>query len=266
MAVDRDGFGELVGAAMAASEVVSTIGPVSVHVWQDASGARLIMWTERDSIVDLLPSFAGTPGAVLSEVRRVNDEVAIANVLDGDGEMVTMLAAALEQNRILAATKASADGPAIVVALGSDVTVHEDEEAFAASDASLLGDAAAGEPPAHVVEQNMPWPPRMAAESFISYGVFGPPEQAEAYARLHGTVLEAQRRTNALTGQSFIAARVRTAGFEVDLCLPGNAQVPQPGNVVGGTVFLVASLPDLVAPASSDAPAAGKRTWLPWRR
>jgi hypothetical protein len=156
-------------------------------------------------------------------------------------------------------------GLACVVALGVDVTVHIDGDAFAASDASLLGGGAgAREAPAHGVEQGWPRPPRMAAESFISYGVFGEPEQAQAYARLNGTVLRAQRKTVAVTGHGFVAARVRTAGFDVDVCLPADdgRELPQPGNVIAGTVFLVASLP---AVATADG-SAGKRSWLRWRR
>jgi len=81
----------------------------------------------------------------------------------------------------------------------------------------------------------------------VSAGVFSAPEQAQAYALLHGTVLDAERRTVIATGQSFIAARVRTAGFEVDLCVPATIPVPEPGNIIGGQVFLVASMPALHA-------------------
>jgi hypothetical protein len=106
----------------------------------------------------------------------------------------------------------------------------------------------------------------MGVESFIWYGVFGPPEQARAYTRLHGTVLEARPLTAEATDQSFIAARVRTVGFDVDLCMPAAAGVEplQAGNVVG-EVFLVASMPGLVTSAEVwDGPA--RRSWLPWRR
>jgi len=87
----------------------------------------------------------------------------------------------------------------------------------------------------------------MAAESLISYGVFGPADQAEAYARLNGTVLRAERRTVAATGGRFVVARVRTVGLDLDLCLPTSV-VPEPGAVIGGTVFLVASLPFATTP------------------
>ncbi|GIF97938.1 hypothetical protein [Catellatospora citrea] len=260
---DGDGLSALIGEALERAELLGEVAGTSVHAWQDPSGARLVVSTQERTVKDLLPSYAGTPGARLAGLHAVNDEVAVAHVVDADGETLTMLAVEVEQRRLLSAGKQPVDAEAAVVALGVDVTVHADEAAFAASDASLLSPGSEpGEPPAHVVEQGHPWPPRMGPESFISYGVFGPPEQAEAYARLHGTVLSAQRRTVALTGGSFVVARVRTVGFEVDLCLAATdaAELPRPGNVIGGTVFLVASVPALAA----AAPA--RRSWLPWRK
>ncbi|GHJ48127.1 hypothetical protein Cs7R123_54690 [Catellatospora sp. TT07R-123] len=260
---DRAELAELVSRALAGAEPVGHVGGIDVCVWQDPSGVRLVFSLKNGKILDFVPSFAGTEGARLSAVRPANDEVAIANVVDGDGEMMTMLAVELEQRRLLTGAGRSVSGPASVIAFGQDVSVHADEDAFAASDASLLDpDDAGTEPPADHSEQGLPWPPRMGPESFISYGVFGPAEQAQALARLHGTVLDAQRRTVAATGQSFVVARVRTVGFETDLCLPDlpDAELPQPGNVIGGHVFLVASLPSLTSPDSA------RRSWLPWRR
>ncbi|MFD2767075.1 hypothetical protein [Micromonospora eburnea] len=264
---DRAGMRRLVDIALAGAERLGEADGVSVLRWQDPSGARLVLGVRGDEVVDLLPSYAGTPGARLADVRAVNEDVAVADVLDDGGEQATMLAAELEQRRLLPAATGPVGGLACVVALGVDVAVYADAEAFAASDASLVGDRDdPGDPPAHVVEQGWPWPPRMATESFVSYGVFGEPAQAQAYARLNGTVLGAEPRTVTATGQRFVAARVRTAGFEADVCLPaGDAGgVPQPGNVVAGTVFLVGSLPVPTAAGGGAAPA--KRSWLPWRR
>ena len=83
------------------------------------------------------------------------------------------------------------------------------------------------------------------------------------YARLNGVVLGADVRTVTSTGQRFVAARVRCAGFEADVCLPAGAETtaPAPGSVVAGTAFLVASLPDLPLPQESPG-----RSWRPWRR
>lgn len=263
---DHAGMDRLVTMAVRGAERLGEVGGVSVLRWQDPSGARLILGMRGNEVIDLLPSYAGTPGARLANVRAVNDDVAVANVLDEDGQQVTMLAAEVEQRRLLPAVTGTVQEMACVVALGVDVTVWPDKDAFEASDASLIGDGGddPGEAPPHVVEQGLPWPPRMAAESFIAYGVFGDPEQAQAYARLNGTVLRAQRKTVAATGQEFVAVRVRTVGFEVDVCLPvdGAGELPSAGNVIAGTVFLVASLPGVVPAAAPTE----RRSWLPWRR
>lgn len=240
---DKNGLQRLVDRALADGRQMGAADSVTVLRWEDPSGARLVIGVRDRAVCEFLPSFAGEPGARLGGVRMANNEVAIADVVDEDGEQAAMIAVELEQRRLLPAAAGAAAGLASVVALGVDVTVHADADAFAASDVSLLssdgGDP--GDPPPHVVERGLPWPPRMAAESLISYGVFGPPEQAEAYARLHGTVLRAEQRTVAATGQQFVAVRVRSVGLDLDMCLPAGP-VPVPGNVIGGTVFLVASL------------------------
>lgn len=106
--------------------------------------------------------------------------------------------------------------------------------------------------PPHYAERGWSSPPRLASESFISYGVFGDPGQARAHARLSGTVLNAWRSICTLTGQLFTIAAVRTVGFEADLCLAGSEHpsVPAPGNIISGTVFLVATVdaPALLTP------------------
>ncbi|MEU0561532.1 hypothetical protein [Dactylosporangium sp. NPDC006015] len=258
---DRDDFRPFIADALRTADVLGRDGDLTVHRWQDPSGARIVVATRGRQIVEFLPSYAGTPGPLLADVHNANDEVTIADVVDKDGEKVGMLAAEFEQRRLL--PTAPSGGLATVVALGVDVAVHADAAAFAASDDSLLSPRSSDdpdEPPAHYVENGWPWPPRMAASSFISYGVFGAPENAEAYARLNGTVLHAARKTVAATGQQFITARVQCGVFETDVCLPAAADTPDPvpGNVIAGTVFLVASLPQLPPPS--------KRGFLPWKR
>jgi hypothetical protein len=244
---DHTGLQRLVMDALTSAQRLGERDGITVLRWQDLTGARLVMGVRDGKLLDLLPSFAGTDGVRLANVRAANDNVAIADVVDEQGEQLTMLAVELEQRRFLSPARPAA-GRVSVVALGVDVTVHTDADAFSNSDASFLGNADddTDDPPANVAEQGLVRHPRMAAESLISYGVFGDPAQAEAYARINGTVLHAERRTVATTGHEFIVARIRTLGFELDMCLPGTvAPVPEPGNVIGGTAFVVASLPSI---------------------
>jgi hypothetical protein len=246
---DQDALGQLVISAMGRAELIARRGDRCLYRWQDPSGVRLLMSTEGDAIVDVLPSLAAEPGASVAEVQLVNDRVAFADIVDADGEVVTRLAAEFEQRSMLPDT--AAGGRASIVALGVNAAVHDSPEAFASSDASLLGDGAdAGDPPPHYVANGWAWPPRLGAESFVSYGVFNSGTAAQAYARLGGVVLFADVRTVVETGQRFIAARVRSAGFEADVCLPAHADsaAPAAGSVIAGTVFLVASLPDVALP------------------
>jgi hypothetical protein len=260
---DHDALHPLIDSALRTAELIGRRGACELYRWQDPSGARLVITVEDRTVVGFLPSFASRPGARLVEVRAVNEDVVVADVLDEAGEQVTRLAAELEQRRILPA--GPVEGPASIVALGIDVTVHASAEAFATSDASVLHETEdPGDPPAHFIDNGWPWPPRMAAESFIPYGLFNDGAATQAYARLNGLVLTADVHTVAMTGQRFIAARVRSAGFEADVCMPAGESTGAPavGSVVAGTVFLVASMPGL--PLSPQACA--KRSWLPWRR
>jgi hypothetical protein len=213
-------LGELLSAVLPQAVPLGSGGGVEVLRWQDPSGARLVVGHKNGKVADLVPSFAGTPGARLARLAPLNESVWSAEVLDETGEQVTAMAVELEQGRLL--PDRAADGPfeASVVALGSDVSVHRDTARFAA-------------------EQ-----PSMAAESFISHGLFGSAESARAHAWLAGTVLRAERRIVVQTGQAFTVARVRTAGFDTDVCLAAedHPAVPEPASIIAGTVFLVASL------------------------
>lgn len=255
----RDGLNALLNRVLPAAEVIGQAGGVVVHRWTDPSGVRLVAGLRDGELVDLLPSFAGVPGAGLAGVRRAGEEMVVADVVDADGQQTTMLAAAAEQVRLLSPAGPPVAGRASLIALGVRVTVHADEDAFAGSGASLLGDDDGSEPPAHFVANGWSWPPRMGAESFISYGAFDQ-EDGEPVARLNGIVLAAERRVVAATGDPFSVARVRSVGFETDLCLPGDVPTPAPGNVIGGMVHLIADLPFVSAPAPA---AKAKRSW--WR-
>ncbi|AEE47538.1 hypothetical protein [Cellulomonas fimi] len=223
--------------------------------WQDDEGARLVLVLDRSNrLVAVTPSFASEPGAVLGSVQHANDECWTAAVME-DGSQVTALAADLEQWALLD-PGASVAGDAGVVALGRAVEVLPDAATFAASSASLLdpsrGDADGGH--------------RMGPESFIPTGMFADgPSQVRPHGRLNGTVLRSRTCRNSLTGTEFHVARVRTIGFEVDVCLAASEhpEPPSPGAVVAGMVYLVAALD---GPSDPEPTAPRRRIRAPWRR
>lgn len=243
---NREEFDELVEWAMADAERIGKSGRTEVYRWQDQSGARLVMEARHGTIEGVLPSYDALPGAQLTEVMLVDDDVATATVIEGEDAEATQLAVEFEERRLVLSRRTPVAGRASIVGLGVAVELFEDADAFELAPASLLhGDEEhVPEPPPHVVEFGLSWPPRMSAESLISYGVFAEPHDIDAYARLNGTVLGASTRTVARTGQAFHAVRVRTVGFELEVCIPTDAHpdLPRTGQIIGGTVFLVGSI------------------------
>lgn len=239
-------LGHLVELASATAQSAGTFDGVRVMRWQDPSGAALVLGWRAGVVVDLLPTYASTAGGTVANCRLINESVASAALVDNDGEQLTAMAFEVEQYRQIKALGQSIAGPARITALGVSVQVHADADTFAASPDSLLAPSAdpTDQAPPHYVERGWSWPPRMASESFISHGIFGDPAESTAHARLSGVVLKAGHRTCTLTGQGFSVATVRSAGFEADLCLSDaeHPVTPEPGNIISGTVFLVATV------------------------
>jgi hypothetical protein len=230
--------------AVAEGELRDRTDGVASYRWTDRSGARLTVGILDDQLRDLLPSYAGVAATRLAGITRLDDDgLVAADVVDEDGELLTRLACELEQWRA-----GGSEGLAAITGFGLDVTVHADEAAFAASDASRLGGGS---------EQ------RMAAESFLSYGLFG--EQPDPYAWVSGVVTDSRTARTESTGQLFHVARTSVAslGMWVDVCLSGSdwPAAPEPGNVVAGTVHLVASIEEWWAQARG-----AQRRWFRRRR
>lgn len=239
-------LGQLVEQANAAAQLVGTFDGVRVMRWQDPSGAALVLGWRDGEVADLLPTYASTAGGTVADCRLINESVATAALVDADGKQLTAMAFEAEQYRQIKALGQPITGPARITALGVSVQVHADADTFAASPDSLLNPSAdpTDQPPPHYVEQGLAWPPRMASESFFSHGIFGDPTESTAHAWLSGVVLNAGHRTCTVTGQGFSVATVRSVGFEADVCLSDAEHpiTPAPGNIVSGTVFLVATI------------------------
>jgi hypothetical protein len=264
-------IGLAVDGTTSLSAVISRLMPHTVSIglgaketeirrWEDASGSRLTLGIREKQVVELLPSLGGPVSARLAEVQPSSEDFASADVVDEDGEMCTRLQLALEEQRFLELLERPAAGPACITALGNEVAVFQDEATFQEAPESLLDpNADPGPPPPHIVEKGMKWPLRVASESFMSSAMFS---GLGAEATLYGTVLSADRRTVARTGQSFVAATVRTVGFEATVCVPGEqlATDPQPGHILGGRVYMVAAMPSLIP----ESAALSKRRGF-WR-
>lgn len=234
---DPDSYQALLLRAHRNSAVVAERDDIYLAQWQDADGARITFTITEDAVLAVTPSLSSEPGARLRALTHCGDQLWSAEVIDDAGEQVTALAADIEHSALIDPHQPPS-GPTAVVALGVAVEVFADAEAFSRSPASLMGDPD-GEPPEEFLHNGGVWPPRLSPESFISYGVFD--ASMEATALLSGTVLSARTGHNSLTEQPYRVARVRTAGFEADVCLDGveHAQ-PEVGSIISGEVYLVA--------------------------
>ncbi|QCW52087.1 hypothetical protein FE634_19730 [Nocardioides dongxiaopingii] len=229
---DLDALGTLL-ESLPAEVVGRTDDDVVTVSYPDPTGARVVI-SRRDGVpLDLVPSYAADPGALLGEVVVTESGLTRAAVLDDDGRTVTQLLVDLEQHRQALVAADPAPVHASVVALGVEMTVHADAAAFAASDASRIGD----EPDAS----------RWAAESFVSYGLVHEGPDAEPTGFLAGTIVHSLSHRHSVSGQEFHTVRVRTVGFEATVCLAASDHPvpPLPGNVVAGSCYLVADVPSL---------------------
>ena len=245
---DVDVLDDLVARRLPDAAVIARAGDPQARRWSDPSGASITMTVRQEGqdggvLVDLVPSYVvpdgesgresgSEPGVVLG-VLTGHGRTLAADLVDADGETLTRVACDLAQSLVADVTEPR---PAHVTALGLDVTVHEDDAAFAASDASTMGTPAPGEA-AH----------KYAAGAVLSYGLFGDPDTAEPTAYVSGTVLRVTSHVTAELEQGFHAARVATVGGTFTVCLAASEHpdAPQPGSVVAGTCYLVLDVPGL---------------------
>jgi hypothetical protein len=220
-------FQRLVVQANKDAQQQEVIRGVRVRRWEDGSGAAVVLGWRAGQLISFMPALAATSQVRLANCHPVREPVTVADVLDAGGAPVNALAAELEQFRQLVAAGQPVDGMAKIAAFGLSVKLYDDENAFLAAS---KGPNDATEP-----------------ADFEPFGAFAEPAQAQAHARLTGTVLKAERRFSWLTGHPFTVAITRTAGFEVDLCLAGDEHptVPAPGAIVTGVVSLSISMEHL---------------------
>lgn len=234
----RSGFRDLVRGVLPEAKIIAEERGVRLQVWTDATGARLVITTEGEMVRAVTTSYAGPLGARLADVRAADGGLAIAEIVDADDDVLAGVACELEELQLLGDVEDVPAGDACVVGLGRSVEVFASEEEFLASPSSIM--TFAGE---DAVDDGGE-PMRFEPESFSPDGAFT--MQVDAVARVNGTVLDVVRHRVERTGQGFTAARVRTGGFEVSLCVPEGEPDLKPGQLVAANTYLVASMPSLL--------------------
>jgi hypothetical protein len=209
----RSDFRDMVAAARSEAETIAKDGEVGVHIWTDVSGARLIITTEGDLVRVVTPTFYAAPGAVISEPQAVDGGLVLAELVNQDDEVITEIACQLEELALLGSAAPPVEGPVSIVVLGNSVQV--------------LGRADDGVP-------------ELVFEPTGAYAL-----STDAVAHLTGVVLAIEQRTVSRTGQGFTAARIRTAGFQVTLCVPAGKPALSTGDILDVTGYVVASIPAL---------------------
>lgn len=186
--------------------------------YSDASGAQLNILA-----VEPFATFAGfdSDTRTFAHISMLNDVVALADIVDPHGATITSVTMNLAQGPLLV------DGPTLswqelaVTALGLDVKVYADMDAFhAASPGETVGTISSP-----------------GAEA-VAAGAASAPDAA---ARLAARVLEAEYRSSELTGERFIHVSVDGA-FPFEVCLP-DGELPERNNVIAGTAELVGTIP-----------------------
>jgi hypothetical protein len=209
----RSDFRDMVAAARSEAETIAKDGEVGVHIWTDASGARLIITTEGDLVRVVTPTFYAAPGAIISEPQAVDGGLVLAELVNQDDEVITEIACQLEELALLGSAAPPIEGPVSIVVLGNSVQV--------------LGRADDGVPD-------------LVFDPTGAYAL-----STDAVAHLTGLVLAIEQRTVGRTGQGFTAARLRTAGFQVTLCVPAGKPALSTGDILDVTGYVVASIPAL---------------------
>lgn len=234
---------DLIDRIAPSAQVVGQVGRDLIQAWEDPSGARLIFSSRDGEQIDLLPSFAGKTQWNLRDCAMWNALVAHADIYDDGGEQLSACTFAPEQHRWLRYLQPLPRAVATVTVLGLDVEVFQDAEVFGQSRASLLQVDGPADGP------------RLGASSFLSYGVWGEPSEADAFARLAVRIAEAESRRNQATGHDFTLARGQVLDVDVELCLPSTLPVPEPGEVVAGVGYLVGTVHDVAYGSESVDPS-----------
>jgi hypothetical protein len=203
----------MVAVARAEAETIAKDGEVGVHIWTDASGARLVITTEGDLVRVVTPTFYAAPGAIISEPQAVDGGLVLAELVNDEDEVFTEIACQLEELALLGSAVPPVEGPVSVVVLGNSVQVTGRADGIV---------------------------PDLSFEPTGAYAA-----NTDAVAHLTGVVLAVEQRTVSRTGQTFTAARVQTDGFQVTLCVPAGDPELAAGDVVEVDGYVVASIPAL---------------------
>lgn len=213
---------DAVEAAIASNqlEVTGEVRGGQLIQFADPSGAQLNILA-----VEPFATFAGFASTTRSyaHVSMVNDVVGFCEIVDPMGNVITSVTANIAQGPLLVDESTLQWQEMGFTALGVDVQHYASVDDYLSATGEILG-------------------------TIVSEGAEivsgGKPATPDAAARFSARVLEAEHRTNALTGERFIHLSVDGA-FPFDVVVPADAfggELPERNSVVAGTAVLAASV------------------------
>ncbi|QDZ42755.1 hypothetical protein [Corynebacterium sp. sy039] len=214
-----DNWQHAVEAAIATNQL-SVTGEVrggQLVQYTDASGAQINILA-----VEPFAAFAGFEALTISfaHVTMLNDVLALCEIIGYDEKPITQLTCNLSQGPLLVDEPEQRWQQIGLTALAHEIEIFSSETEFLAS-----------------------YPDALTHE-FHSLGAAAIGDGSatpNAEATFSAKVLEAEYRTNSLTGQRFIRATV-DGSFAFDLCFAGDQELPKKGAIIRGSATLVGSL------------------------
>lgn len=230
LGMNFDKWQDAVEAAIATNKL-SVTGEVrggQLIQYADSSGAQINILA-----VEPFATFAGFASQVqcFAHVSMLNDVLALCDIVDYNGQPVTSVTCNLAQGPLLVDEPEQRWQQLAMTAL---VTEHEYFESVEAYEATHDG-------PVGILESH--------GAKAIGNGAVVPDASATFTAR----VLEADFRTNALTGDRFIHATV-DGSFAFDLCIPDSGVLPAKNSVITGKALMAGSL---IAPQGCGGDSGG---------
>lgn len=209
--------------AAIATDQLSVTGEVrggQLIQYSDPSGAQLNILA-----VEPFATYAGFDAVAMSfaHISMLNDVLALCEIVDYNGQTVTTLTCNLAQGPLLV-DEPEQRWQQLSVALLADaqsVTYYENSEAYT---------NATGEQPGSL---------QSFGAEIVAKGTGS--EIPDASAEFSARILEADYRTNGLTGQRFIHATV-DGSFAYDVCLPDSPHLPEKNSIITGSGILVGSV------------------------
>ncbi|GAA1471985.1 hypothetical protein P4N68_03180 [Corynebacterium felinum] len=229
-----DKWQDAVEAAIA-TDKLSVTGEVrggQLIQYSDSSGAQINILA-----VEPFATYTGFDSVAMSfaHVSMINDVLALCEIVDYNGQPVTTVACNLAQGPLLADEPEQRWQQLSVTALANEAGLRTYPSVDAYTNES-------GTHPGSLISHG-------AAIVASGNGA----EHPDASAQFTARVLEAEYRTNDLTGQRFIHATV-DGSFAYDVCIPDCIDLPEKNSVITGDAVMVATI---IAPSGCGSDGGG---------